>query len=94
MRENLIHSMQENVEVDEPETAAAPRLPETFQPRLGRDDPSIDTKINTMTEDALLRAMKSAIPEDLSQGSPDKDRSHRPRQFLLKTYYLTVGITL
>jgi DNA-directed RNA polymerase subunit omega len=55
MRERLIHSMQENVEIDESETTAAPRLPEISRPRLGRDDPSIDRKMDTMTEDALLR---------------------------------------
>jgi DNA-directed RNA polymerase subunit omega len=74
MRERLIHSMQENVEVDEPETAAAPSLPENLRPRLGRDDPSIDVKIDTMTEDALLTAMKSLIPEQPSV-SGEKDRT-------------------
>jgi DNA-directed RNA polymerase subunit omega len=65
MREGFIESLQGNVEVDEPEAAAAPALPPEFQPpRLGRDDPSLETQIDVMTEDALLRAMKSQIPQE------------------------------
>jgi DNA-directed RNA polymerase subunit omega len=80
VREGLIHSMQENVEVDEPEAAAAPILPTQLLPRLGRDDPSIDTMVDTMTEDALLRAMKSRVPEEPSV-IPDKSRLRTSRGF-------------
>jgi len=38
--------------------------PEYSPPRLGRDDPSLDSKIDTMTEDALLRAMKTQLPQE------------------------------
>ena len=76
MREGLIHSMQENVEVDEPEAAAAPILPSDLRPTLGRDDPSLDTKIETMSEDALLRGMKSLVPE-VPSVTPDNARSSR-----------------
>jgi len=65
MREGFIESLQGNTEVDEPEPAAAPALPPAFQPpRLGRDDPSLDSQIDVMTEDALLRAMKLQIPQE------------------------------
>jgi DNA-directed RNA polymerase subunit omega len=65
MREGFIDFLQGNAEVDEPEAAAAPALPPEFQlPRLGRDDPSLETQIDVMTEDALLRAMKSQIPQE------------------------------
>ena len=65
MREGFIVSMQGNAEVDEPETAAAPALPAAFRvSRLGRDDPSLDPQIDVMTEDALLRALKSQIPQE------------------------------
>ena len=65
MREGFIESLQENTEVDEPEPAAAPALPPAFQPpRLGRDEPSLDPQIDVMTEDALLRAMKSQLPQE------------------------------
>ena len=64
MREGFIESLQENTEVDEAEPAAAPALPPAFQrPRIGRDDPSLDPQIDVMTEDALLRGMKSLLPE-------------------------------
>ena len=65
MREGFIESLQVNTEVDEPEPAAAPALPPAFQPpRLGRDNPSVDSQIDVMTEDALLRAMKLQIPQE------------------------------
>jgi DNA-directed RNA polymerase subunit omega len=65
MREGFIDFLQGNAEVDEPEAAAAPALPPEFQlPRLGRDDPALETQIDVMTEDALLRAMKSQIPQE------------------------------
>ena len=65
MREGFIESLQVNAEVDEPEPAAAPALPPAFQPpRLGRDNPSVDSQIDVMTEDELLRAMKLQIPQE------------------------------
>jgi DNA-directed RNA polymerase subunit omega len=65
MREGLIHSLQHsNVEVDEPEAVAAPMLPKAMRPTLGRDDRSQDIMLDTMTEDALLRAMAQLAPQD------------------------------
>jgi len=75
LREGLIHSMQENAEVDEPEIAAAPLLPPALRQTLGRDDPSLDAKIDEMTEEAFLRAMKSLVPEEAQIQSGEKDRS-------------------
>ena len=74
MREMLIHSIQEQVEIDEPETVAAPMLPEGLRPILGRDDPTIDAGVDTLTEEQLLRAMQKLSPED-----PTKDGSDRSR---------------
>jgi DNA-directed RNA polymerase subunit omega len=64
MRERLIHSMQEQVEIDEPDAAAAPMRPQEARPMLGRDDPTIDTIVDTMTEEALLRGLERLLPED------------------------------
>ena len=78
MREMLIHSLQEQVEIDEPETVAAPLLPEGLRPILGRDDPTIDATVDTLTEEQLLRAM-----ERLSRDAPTSDgsdRSHFPER--------------
>ena len=74
MREMLIHSIQEQVEIDEPETVAAPMLPEGLRPILGPDDPTIDAGVDTLTEEQLLRAMQKLSPED-----PTKDGSDRSR---------------
>jgi DNA-directed RNA polymerase subunit omega len=66
MREGLIHSIQKNVEVDEPETAAAPMLPMDRRPTLGRDDQSSDTVVDVITEEQLLRGMESLTPTEPS----------------------------
>ena len=65
MRERLIHSIQKQVEVDEPESVSAPARSE--QPsKLGRDTPADDTVVDTMTEDELLRGLSQLTPEDPS----------------------------
>jgi len=74
MREMLIHSIQEQVEIDEPETVAAPMLPEGLRPILGRDDPTIDAGVDTLTEEQLLRAMQKLSPEDPSKDGSDRSR--------------------
>ena len=69
--------MQRNVEVDEPEAVAAPMLPPTMRITLGRDNQSEDQTIDMMSEDALLRAMQSLVPEEpthQSSGPADNDR--------------------
>jgi DNA-directed RNA polymerase subunit omega len=74
MREMLIHSIQEQVEIDEPETVAAPMLPEGLRPILGRDDPTIDASVDTLTEEQLLRAMQKLSPEDPTKDGTDRSR--------------------
>ncbi|WP_334148870.1 DNA-directed RNA polymerase subunit omega [Hyphomicrobium sp.] len=67
MREALIHSIQKNVEVDEPEAAAAPVLPqERRAPILGRDDQASDTQVDVLTEEQLLRGLESMTPSEPS----------------------------
>lgn len=67
LREGLIHSIQKNVEVDEPEAAAAPLLPHDRRgPTLGRDEQSVDRQVDVMTEEQLLRAMESLTPTEPS----------------------------
>jgi len=83
LREAFIHSIQKNVEVDEPEAVAAPLLPpERRAPVLGRDDESSDTVVDVMTEEQLLRGLESMTPSDPSaNGGPsgvrDRDRHSR-----------------
>jgi len=66
IRESLIHSIQKNVEVDEPEAGSAPLLTTDRRPTLGRDDQSSDMIVDqmTMTEEQLLRAMESMTPSE------------------------------
>jgi DNA-directed RNA polymerase subunit omega len=65
MREGLIQPIQKELEIDEPEAAAAPILP-SQSPRatLGRCDPSTDVIVDTMTEDELLRGLERLTPEE------------------------------
>ncbi len=64
MRESLIHSIQKHVEVDEPEVAAAPTALPSNVITLGRDSPSTDMIVDTITEDELLRGLQRLAPED------------------------------
>jgi len=80
MREGLIHSIQEQVEIDEPEAVAAPMLPHASRPTLGRDDRIQDAAIDTMTEEALLRGLESLTPEEPSvkgEGAPVSPTARR-----------------
>jgi len=80
MREALIHSIQKNTEVDEPEADAAPLLPNDRRgPMLGRDEQSSDNQVDVMTEEQLLRGLESQTPTEPSanigaSGAP-RDRS-------------------
>jgi DNA-directed RNA polymerase subunit omega len=64
MREGLIHSIQKQVEVDEPEVAAAPTMLPSNVITLGRDSPSADMVVDTMTEEELLRGLQRLTPEE------------------------------
>lgn len=67
VNEDLIHSMQKYVEVDEPEPEEAPLMsPETMRPVLGRDDQSSDMSIDRMTEEELLKGLESLASSESS----------------------------
>ena len=66
VREGLIDSMQHNAEVDEPESTAVPTLPHARRPALVRDDRSIDTVVDVITEEQLLRGMEKLTPMEPS----------------------------
>ena len=72
MREGLIHSIQKNVEVDEPEAGAAPLLAPDRRQTLGRDDQNADMIVDqiTMSEEQLLRGMESLTPSEPSANGP------------------------
>lgn len=83
LREGLIHSIQKNVEVDEPEAVAAPIVQQDRRPMLGRDDQSSDNAVDVMTEEQLLRGMESLTPTEPSSnggnGGPTPAPSGRSR---------------
>ncbi len=77
MRESLIHSIQKNVEVDEPEAGSVPMLTSERRPNsLGRDDQSSDMVVEqiSMTEEQLLRAMESMTPSEPSSNGGGSGR--------------------
>lgn len=57
LREDLIHSLQKHVEVDEPEEHAAP----VIEGAVAGDD---SVMFDTMSEDELLRGIESLAPPD------------------------------
>jgi DNA-directed RNA polymerase subunit omega len=80
MREGLIHSIQKNVEVDEPEAGAAPVLAvERRSPLLGRDDQSSDTQVDVLTEEQLLRGLESMTPSEPSSSGTSGPSNPRER---------------
>lgn len=80
MRESLIHSIQKNVEVDEPEAGAAPVLAaERRGPILGRDDQSSDTQVDVLTEEQLLRGLESMTPSEPSSNGGGSGGGPRDR---------------
>jgi DNA-directed RNA polymerase subunit omega len=64
MRESLIHSIQKQVEIDEPEEKAAPTTLPSNVVTLGRDSPLSDMAVDTMTEEQLLIGLQKLIPEE------------------------------
>ncbi|UOM33678.1 DNA-directed RNA polymerase subunit omega [Acuticoccus sp. I52.16.1] len=65
LKEELIHSLQKNVEVDEPE-AEMPAAAAIQQPSGGADD-SVDQTFNSMSEEELLRAMETLVPPERTE---------------------------
>ena len=59
LMEDLIHSLQKNVEVDEPEAEAVPAL-STVNDALSQ--PHSDVQFDRMTEDDLLRGLDGLVP--------------------------------
>jgi DNA-directed RNA polymerase subunit omega len=63
LREELIHSLQKYVEVDEPEAEAVPMIP---SPRSATDDDT-DVAFDRMSEEELLRGLESMVPPDKTE---------------------------
>lgn len=68
VREGLLHSMQHNAEVDEPEPAPVPKLPRVRHPILERDEQTIDRVVDVLTEEELLKHLARLTPMQPSSG--------------------------
>jgi DNA-directed RNA polymerase subunit omega len=68
VKEDLIHSMQKYVEVDEPEPDAVPPIgiEDMAPPVIGQDSESEDSSIDRMSEEELLKGLESLGPADTS----------------------------
>jgi DNA-directed RNA polymerase subunit omega len=60
LKEDLIHSLQKHVEVDEPEAEAAP--PMVNNAFVGQVDANGDAQFDRMTEEDLLRGLEGMAP--------------------------------
>ncbi len=71
VKEELIHSMQKNVEVDEPEPEVTPALTSDLRgPTIGQDSQGSDNVVlDRMSEEDLLRGLESISPPDLANAS-------------------------
>ena len=59
LREDLIHSLQKQVEVDEPELETAPAM---VTSSVSVSDASGDVQFDRMTEEDLLRGLEGLVP--------------------------------
>ena len=64
LREELIHSLQKYVEVDEPEPEAVPMI---ASPRTGGEDDTSDIAFDRMSEEELLKGLESMVPPDKTE---------------------------
>ena len=60
LKEDFIHSLQNNVEVDEPEAEAVPAL--SSGPTTLQSDAAGDVQFDRMTEEDLLRGLEGLVP--------------------------------
>jgi DNA-directed RNA polymerase subunit omega len=62
LKEQLIHSLQKYVEVDEPEAETVPLLGNTAAAPATSSDNDADVQFDRMSEDDLLRGLEGLVP--------------------------------
>lgn len=72
LKEQLIHSMQKYVEVDEPEAEAVPLLGNTAAASAGADNDT-DVQFDRMSEEDLLRGLEGLVPPSSSADDDDRE---------------------
>ena len=65
LKEDLIHSLQKYVEVDEPEAEPVPMIASAATPATASDDG--DVAFDRMSEEELLRGLESMVPPDKTE---------------------------
>ena len=68
LKEQLIHSMQKYVEVDEPEAETVPLLGNTAAAATARNDSDTDVTFDRMSEEDLLRGLEGLVPPSQQRG--------------------------
>lgn len=68
LKEDLIHSLQKHVEVDEPEAPAAPQIAAQAedQPEADRPEPDDQVSFDRMSEEELLAGIEGLVPPEKS----------------------------
>lgn len=72
LHEDLIHSMQKLVEIDEPEPDAVPLITaegHTIDPLRAEDEGAMDIPMDRMSEEDLLRGLEGLAPMESPNGS-------------------------
>ncbi len=64
LKEDLIHSLQKYVEVDEPEPEPVPMIASAAAPAVGDDG---EVAFDRMSEEELLRGLESMVPPDKTE---------------------------
>jgi DNA-directed RNA polymerase subunit omega len=70
LKEQLIHSLQKYVEVDEPESETVPLIGGT---RAGIDADDTDVAADRMTEEELLKGLEGLTPPEEQPEAPESD---------------------
>jgi DNA-directed RNA polymerase subunit omega len=73
LKEQLIHSMQKYVEVDEPEAEAVPMLSNTAAAPTTGGDNDADVQFDRMSEEDLLRGLEGLVPPSSSADDDDRE---------------------
>jgi DNA-directed RNA polymerase subunit omega len=73
LKEQLIHSLQKYVEVDEPEAEAVPMLSNTAAAPSTGGDNDADVQFDRMSEDDLLRGLEGLVPPSSSADDDDRE---------------------
>jgi len=66
LKEDLIHSLQKYVEVDEPEAETVPLLA-ADKPEMATQDAGGGVAFDRMSEEELLRGLESMVPPDKNE---------------------------